>query len=105
MSIALTAEHDLGSQVQGACVARPRRAAARATKSSWIPNAATLKPVFENPAVAAVNQSIKYDLLVLAAQGVSVANIAGDPMVAHYLLHAGERSHNLDELTRTYLGH
>jgi DNA polymerase-1 len=66
---------------------------------------AALRPVFENPAVAAVNQNIKYDLLVLAAQGVTVANIAGDPMVAHYLLHAGERSHNLDELTRTYLGH
>ena len=66
---------------------------------------AALKPVFENPAVATVNQNIKYDLLVLAAQGVTVANIAGDPMVAHYLLHAGERSHNLDELTRTYLGH
>jgi DNA polymerase-1 len=66
---------------------------------------AALRPVFEDPAVAAVNQNIKYDLLVLAAQGVTVAKIGGDPMVAHYLLHAGERSHNLDELTRTYLGH
>jgi DNA polymerase-1 len=66
---------------------------------------AALRPVFENPAVAAVNQNIKYDLLVLATQGVTVAAIGGDPMVAHYLLHAGERSHNLDELTRTYLGH
>jgi DNA polymerase-1 len=26
-------------------------------------------------------------------------------MIAHYLLHSGERSHNLDELTRHYLGH
>ena len=26
-------------------------------------------------------------------------------MVAHYLLHSGERTHNLDELTRKYLGH
>ena len=26
-------------------------------------------------------------------------------MVAHYLLHSGERSHNLDELTRRYFGH
>ncbi|MDB5313513.1 MAG: polA 2 [Gemmataceae bacterium] len=64
-----------------------------------------LKPMFEDPAVAKVNQNIKYDLLVLAAQGVRVANVAGDPMIAHYLLHAGERSHNLDELTRKYLGH
>ena len=31
--------------------------------------------------------------------------MAGDPMVADYLLHAGERSHNLEELARRYLNH
>jgi DNA polymerase-1 len=66
---------------------------------------AALKPVFEDPAVAKVNQNIKYDVLVLRNGGVAVRGIAGDPMIAHYLLHAGERTHNLDELTRTYLGH
>src|SRR5439155_19958281 len=64
-----------------------------------------LKPVFEDPAVAKVNQNVKYDLLILEAHGVRVANVAGDPMIAHYLLHSGERSHNLDEMTRTLLGH
>src|SRR5262249_18182178 len=64
-----------------------------------------LKPVFEDPALAKVNQNIKYDLLVLEAAGVRVAGVVGDPMVAHYLLHSGERSHNLDEITRTELGH
>jgi DNA polymerase-1 len=64
-----------------------------------------LKPVFEDPKVAKTNLNIKYDLLVLRAAGVELAGVAGDPMVAHYLLHAGERSHGLDELTRTYLGH
>ncbi|MBY0513977.1 MAG: DNA polymerase I, partial [Gemmataceae bacterium] len=66
---------------------------------------AALKPVFEDPAVAKVNQNIKYDLLVLEAHGIRVANVAGDPMIAHYLLHAGARSHNLDEMTRVYFGH
>ena len=66
---------------------------------------AALKPVFESPAVAKVNQNIKYDVLVLRAAGVRVAGVAGDPMIAHYLLHSGERSHNLDDLTRTYFGH
>jgi DNA polymerase-1 len=66
---------------------------------------AALRPIFEDPAVAKVNQNIKYDLLVLRAKGIALAGVAGDPMVAHYLLHAGERSHNLDELTRVYLGH
>lgn len=64
-----------------------------------------LQPLFENAAVKKVNQNIKYDMLVLRQAGVMLAGIAGDPMVAHYLLHAGERSHNLDDLTRNYFGH
>ena len=64
-----------------------------------------LKPVFEDPKIEKVNQNIKYDELVLRANGVTLAGRAGDPMVAHYLLHAGERTHNLDELTRKYLQH
>jgi DNA polymerase-1 len=66
---------------------------------------AALKPVFEDPAVAKVNQNIKYEQLVLRAAGVTLNGMAGDPMVADYLLHSGERSHNLDELTRRYLSH
>jgi len=66
---------------------------------------AALRPLFENPAVKKVNQNIKYDLLVLRQAGVRLAGVAGDPMVAHYLLHAGERSHGLDDLTRNYFGH
>jgi DNA polymerase-1 len=64
-----------------------------------------LKPILEDAAIAKVNQNIKYDALVLRAAGVHVAGIAGDPMVADYLLRAGERSHNLDEMARHYLGH
>jgi DNA polymerase-1 len=66
---------------------------------------AALRSIFEDPTAAKVNQNIKYDLLVLRTLGVNLRGVAGDPMVAHYLLHAGERSHNLDELTRTYLNH
>src|SRR5581483_8414483 len=66
---------------------------------------AALKPVFEDPTVAKVNQNIKYDWLVLRTQGGDLRGVAGDPMVADYLLHAGERSHNLDELARRYLAH
>ena len=66
---------------------------------------AALKPVLEDPKVAKVNQNIKYDALVLRKQGVRLAGIAGDPMVADYLLRSGERSHNLDDLARRYLGH
>src|SRR5262249_31365939 len=64
-----------------------------------------LRPFLEDPKVRKINQNIKYDLLVLRQQGVEVQGIAGDSMVADYLLNAGERSHNLQSLARTYLQH
>src|SRR5262245_16068458 len=64
-----------------------------------------LKPILEDPAVQKVNQNIKYDQIVLKAAGIELKGVAGDSMVAHYLLHSGERTHNLDELTRKYFGH
>jgi DNA polymerase-1 len=64
-----------------------------------------LKPILESPKVQKVNQNIKYDQIVLRAAGIELQGVSGDSMVAHYLLHSGERSHNLDELARRYLGH
>ncbi len=64
-----------------------------------------LRPILENSEVAKRNQNIKYDMLVFRANGVRVGGVAGDPMVADYLLHAGERSHNLEELARRYFNH
>jgi DNA polymerase-1 len=66
---------------------------------------ARLRPILEDASVAKVNQNIKYDLLVLRGRGVQPAGVVGDSMVADYLLHAGERSHGLDELARRYLNH
>ncbi|MGL6075134.1 MAG: DNA polymerase I [Fimbriiglobus sp.] len=76
--------------------------------SQLLPSAETLarlKPIFENPLISKSNQNIKYDLLVLRAHGITLEGIAGDSMVADYLLHAGERTHNLDELARRYFSH
>ncbi|HJT79397.1 MAG TPA: DNA polymerase I, partial [Gemmataceae bacterium] len=64
-----------------------------------------LRPVLEDAAVAKVNQNIKFDLLTLRHHGVNLAGVRGDSMVADYLLHAGERSHNLEELSQRYLAH
>ncbi len=64
-----------------------------------------LKPILEDPAIGKVNQNIKYDQMVLRQQGIELAGVAGDPMVADYLLRSGERSHNLDDMARRYLDH
>ncbi|HWY88185.1 MAG TPA: DNA polymerase I, partial [Gemmataceae bacterium] len=64
-----------------------------------------LQPVLENALVGKINQNIKYDLEVLKQHGVEVAGVVGDPMVADYLLHAGERSHSMGVLADKHLHH
>ena len=64
-----------------------------------------LRPIFENPAIAKVNQNIKFDLQILKARGFELRGVAGDSMVADYLPNAGERSHGMDDLAVRYLNH
>lgn len=66
---------------------------------------AALRPVLENPAIAKIGQNLKYDMIVLRSERIELANVAFDTMVASYLLEAGERNHNLDELAVRYLKH
>jgi len=64
-----------------------------------------LRPVLEDPAVEKIGQNLKYDIIVLRAAGVKLTGTAFDTMVASYLLDAGQRNHNLDDLALDYLGH
>ncbi|MBP3953690.1 DNA polymerase I [Gemmata sp. G18] len=66
---------------------------------------AALKPIFENPEIEKRNHNIKFDQIVLAANGVELVGVAGDSMLAHYLLDPGARVHGLDDLTLDVLGH
>jgi DNA polymerase-1 len=64
-----------------------------------------LRPVLEDARVEKVGQNLKYDMVVLRGAGVQLQGVTFDTMVASYLLDAGQRNHNLDELARRYLGH
>ena len=64
-----------------------------------------LRPLLEDPEVEKVGQNLKYDMIVLRAAGVELAGLAYDTMVASYLLDAGRRNHNLDDLSLRYLDH
>jgi DNA polymerase-1 len=64
-----------------------------------------LRPIFENPAIRKIGQNLKYDVIVLRNVGVNVAGLAFDTMIASYLLDAGGRSHNLDDLAQKFLNH
>jgi DNA polymerase-1 len=66
---------------------------------------AVLRPVFENAAIRKLGQNLKYDMIVLRNAGVRLAGVAFDTMIASYLLDAGGRSHNLDDLAQKYLNH
>ncbi|QDU10232.1 DNA polymerase I [Gimesia aquarii] len=64
-----------------------------------------LKPILEDPEILISNQNIKYDMVVLMRAGVYLQGVSIDPMVASYLLSAGERGHSLDKLSERYLQH
>jgi DNA polymerase-1 len=65
---------------------------------------AAVKPILEDRTIEKIGQNLKFDMLVLRSAGIELAGVAFDTMVASYLLEAGARNHNLDELARTYLG-
>lgn len=64
-----------------------------------------LRPILADPAVAKIGQNLKYDMIVLRSVGVRLAGTTFDTMVASYLLDAGERNHNLDDMACRYLNH
>ena len=66
---------------------------------------ARLKPVLEDPAILKIGQNVKYDALVLARRGITVAPF-DDTMLMSYALDAGRiGGHGLDELARRWLNH
>ncbi len=64
-----------------------------------------LKPILEWPQVEKINHNIKDEIIALRRAGIKLAGIAGDAMVASYLLNSGDRNHNLGELSLRELGH
>jgi DNA polymerase-1 len=64
-----------------------------------------LKPVLENGSIAKLGQNIKYDMIVFANYGISLAGLRSDSMVGSYLLNPSERRHNLDDMAMDRLNY
>ncbi|MFB2934696.1 DNA polymerase I [Aerosakkonemataceae cyanobacterium BLCC-F154] len=62
-----------------------------------------LRPILESDKYPKVFQNAKFDRLALRTQGINLAGVVFDPMLASYVLNP-ENSHNLSELTQRYLG-
>jgi DNA polymerase-1 len=65
---------------------------------------AAIKPLLADPSVMKVGQNIKYDMLVLAKYGLTIAPI-DDTMLLSYALDAGVHPHGMDALSELFLGH
>ena len=62
-----------------------------------------LKPHLENPALKKIGQNLKYDQHVFANYDIVLNGIAGDSMLASYIIES-HLGHGLDELSERWLG-
>jgi len=64
-----------------------------------------LRPLLEDPQVGKIGQNIKFDVQVMRNEGIFVAGICGDPMLAAYLINPLRGRYGLDGLVAERLGH
>ncbi|WP_100901808.1 DNA polymerase I [Nostoc flagelliforme] len=62
-----------------------------------------LRPILESTDYPKALQNGKFDRLVLKCQGINLAGVVFDPMLASYILNP-DSSHNLMDLSQRYLG-
>lgn len=66
---------------------------------------ALLRDLLEDSTTPKTAHNAKFDLVVLRAAGVRVRGLAGDTMVASYVLDATRGSHGMNGLSEAFLGH
>jgi DNA polymerase-1 len=71
----------------------------------WEAVRSDLGPILQDPAIEKTGQNLKFDLKVLSRHGVELAGVAGDTLIADYLLSPDRRSHKLDDLALVHLEH
>jgi DNA polymerase-1 len=64
-----------------------------------------LKPVLEDPAIEKVGHDLKFDVIVLARHGVTLAGIGMDTMLASYLLDSARTGHPLEATALEHLSY
>jgi DNA polymerase-1 len=70
----------------------------------WEDFVGACKKHFEDPRVMKCGQNAKYDISILKINGISVAGLTFDSMVAAYLLNPDSRNFNLTALANDFLG-
>lgn len=63
-----------------------------------------VRPLLEDRAIDKIGQNIKFDIMMLRANGIEVQGFKYDTMILHYLLDPESR-HNMNALAEKYLGY
>ena len=66
---------------------------------------AALKDVLEDPAIVKIGHDLKFDLMMLSHEGIALAGLDFDTMLASYVLDATRSSHTIEEIALEYLGY
>jgi len=64
-----------------------------------------LKPLLEDESIKKTGQNIKYEMVILARNGIDLKGADFDTMVASYLLNPSKLRHNLDQLALEFLNY
>jgi DNA polymerase-1 len=64
-----------------------------------------LRPLFEDAALRKIGQNIKFDMEVLANNGINLSGVWFDTMLASYVLNPSRQGHGLDVLAQEHLNH
>ena len=64
-----------------------------------------LKPVLEDPSIRKIGHDLKFDAIVLARHGVTLAGTETDTMIASYLVDATRSSHPIEDLALEHTGY
>ena len=63
-----------------------------------------ISPIMQDAGIGKIGHNLKYDLMLLGQNGVSVTGKLFDTMLAAYLLNPNKPNHSLDEVAFEYLG-
>ncbi len=63
-----------------------------------------LKPLLESDDIAVFGQNLKYDMHIVANEGIDIRGIGDDTMLMSYILNSTSNRHDMDSLAFTYLG-
>jgi DNA polymerase-1 len=64
-----------------------------------------IKPILEDDSKHFIGHNIKFDYMIFQNEGIEIANLYFDTMIASYLLSPEEHRHNLDAVSLRYLHH